>query len=56
MSIDEQEKDNYENKEKGLTIIDKSKGESVSRIRCAVCKREFPSIPSYYEHIPCLST
>lgn len=54
MSIDEQEKVNDENKEKGLTNAGRSKEESVSGIRCAVCKREFPSMPSYYEHIPCL--
>ena len=53
MLNDEREKDNDENKEKGLTNSDRSKGESVSQIRCAVCKREFPSMPSYYEHIPC---
>ena len=40
MSIDEEKKDNDEIKEKTL--------------RCAVCKREFPSMPSYYDHIPCL--
>ena len=32
MSIDEQEKDNDENKEKGLASADSSKGESVSGI------------------------
>ena len=41
MSIDEQEKVNDENKEKGLTNAGRSKEESVSGIRCAVCKREF---------------
>ena len=53
MLNDERKKDNDENKEKGLTNSDRSKGGSVSQIRCAVCKREFPSMPSYYEHIPC---
>jgi hypothetical protein len=39
MSIDAPEKDKEQNKEK--------------KLKCAVCKREFPSMPLYYEHIPC---
>ena len=39
MSINEQKKHKEENK--------------VKKLKCAVCKREFPSMPSYYEHILC---
>jgi len=54
MSNNQQEKDIGEIDEKIFTNREGSRESDVSRIRCAVCKREFTSMPSYYDHIPCL--